>query len=297
MTTILNTLNQWTRRRRWAVTGMFTVVLAAVLAVLNTVGFSDKLWASVVVLPALAAHGLRLLSPAISRLAQRLYELAPMLLWTLSLTWVLYQTWHTRNDHRSGLGGAVAVTALVWWLWAARSHPTTGWRQSLSWRPRRAVAAHVLCMTLFVAGVYLQVRSTPTVTPTTRLTVGIGLFTAGVAFCFRAKTRTHKICTATKKAAEQLAGKCRALDGGAELDTEDLRQQIRDLDVLLATPLPTTVKLTGLPLLTQPERHALIHDHLLAPLTDPSSPCRWAEAAEDLETLASGVAGWADSAV
>ncbi|MFG2848387.1 hypothetical protein ACGF12_35295 [Kitasatospora sp. NPDC048296] len=160
MATTLNTLNQWTRRRRWAVTGMFTVVLAA------------------------------------------------------------------------------------------------------------------LCMTLFVAGVCLQVRSPPTATPASRLTIGIGLLTAGTASCFGAKTRTHKICTATKKAAEQLAGECRALDGGAEPDAEDLQQQIRDLDVLLATPLPTTVKLTGLPLLTQAERGALIHDHLLGPPGKSGGPKR-----------------------
>ncbi|MFJ9845337.1 hypothetical protein ACIRYZ_33830 [Kitasatospora sp. NPDC101155] len=50
-----------------------------------------------------------------------------------------------------------------------------------------------LCMTLFVAGVCLQVRSTPTVTPASRLTIGIGLLAAGAAFCFRAKTRTQDL--------------------------------------------------------------------------------------------------------
>ncbi|WP_327073273.1 hypothetical protein OG196_14625 [Kitasatospora purpeofusca] len=298
MTTILNTLNQWTPRRRWAAVGTFAAVLAAVLAVLNESGFSGRVWIALAILPALAAHRLNLLSPAAARRAQRFTQVSMMLLWAISLAWTLYLIWATRHEGTTGGGaGAVVVVALLWWVFATRSQPTTGWRESLPWRPRRAVGIHTLCMTLFLAGFFLTVRSMPTVEPTTRLTIGIGLFTAGSAFCLRAKIRTHKICTATKRAAGQLAGECRALAAGSSPDTEKLRLQIREFDVQLSAPLPTTIKLIGLPLFTRPERQALIQDLLLEPLEDPTLPARWAEAASDLEQIAASITRWADPAV
>ncbi|MEU8919439.1 hypothetical protein AB0D10_00710 [Kitasatospora sp. NPDC048545] len=297
MATILNTFNQWTRRRRWIAVGTLTAVLATVLAVLNELGFSGRVWIALVILPALAAHRLNLLSPTAARWAQWFTQVAMMLLWAISLAWTLYLIWNTRHDDRGGSAGAVVAVALLWWVLAARSQPTTGWRESLPWRPRRAVGIHTLCMTLFLSGFFLTVRSMAGVAPTTRLTIGIGLFTAGGAFCLRAKTRTHKLSTAVKRAAEQLAGECRELDAGTSSDVEKLRLQIRELDLQLSVPLPTTVKLIGLPLFTRPERQALIQDLLLGPLDDPSSPGRWADAAADLEAIAAGVTRWADPAV
>ncbi|MFE6745103.1 hypothetical protein ACFVGM_04560 [Kitasatospora purpeofusca] len=297
MTTILNALNQSTPRRRWAAVGTFTTVLAAVLAVLDEWGFSGRVWIALLILPALAAHRMNLLSPAAARRAQRFTQVSMMLLWAISLTWALYLIWSTRHEGTTGGAGAVVVVALLWWVFATCSQPTTGWRESLPWRPRRAVGVHTLCMTLFLAGFFLTVRSMPAVEPTTRLTIGIGLFTAGSAFCLRAKIRTHKICTATQRAAEQLAVECRALAAGSSPDVEKLRLQIRELDVQLAAPLSTTIKLIGLPLFTRPERQALVQDLLLGPLEDPTLPGRWTEAASDLEEIAAGIARWVDPAV
>ncbi|MET8630958.1 hypothetical protein ABZW30_46010 [Kitasatospora sp. NPDC004669] len=199
---------------------------------------------------------------------------------------------------QAGRGGGVMCVALLLWLSAPHMEPWVDWRKSLLWRVRRSTVSHAICMSLFVAGFLGMVRVMPSVPAATRLGLIITLSTATIAFIIRAKTRVHKICTATIRIAEQLADDCRNVAAGEEADFDRMRQQSRELDRYLSVSLPTSFKIFGLTLLPNQARTELVHGVLLRGLEHPHRPPnRWLEASEDLDKIAAGLGRWADPAL